>query len=140
MEKSNNKLFIFLIALGIALVAAGFIAGSLTEDDELSSRLIGFGSGFSISIFAVAIVNLVKLKRNPNIVKEQEINAKDERQIKISEKSALSTFFITIFSLLAAIIVYLFLGFYVPLWITIGLLLIHTTSFLIFLHHNRKTL
>jgi uncharacterized membrane protein len=140
MEKSNNKLFIFLIVLGIALAAAGFIAGSLTEDDELSSRLIGFGSGFSISIFAVAIVNLVILKINPNIAKEQEINAKDERQIKISEKSALSTFFITIFSLLAAIIVYVFLGFYVPLWITIGLLLIHTISFLIFLHHNRKTL
>ena len=140
MEKSNNKLFIFLIALGIALVAAGFIAGSLTEDDELSSRLIGFGSGFSISIFAFAIVNLVILKRNPNIAKEQEINAKDERQIKISEKSALSTFVITLFSLLAAIIVYVFLGFYVPLWITIGLLLIHAISFLIFLHHNRKTL
>jgi len=140
MEKSNNKLFIFLIALGIALAAAGFIAGSLTEDDELSSRLIGFGSGFSISIFAVAVVNLIKIKRNPNIAKEQEINAKDERQIKISEKSALSTFVITIFSLLAAIIVYVFLGFYVPLWITIGLLLIHTISFLIFVHHNRKTL
>ena len=84
MEKSNNKLFIFLVALGIALAAAGFIIGSLTEDAELSGRLIGFGSGFGISIFAAAIVNLVKLKRNPNIVKEQEINAKDERQIKIS--------------------------------------------------------
>ena len=140
MEKSNNKLFIFLIALGIALAAAGFIAGSLTEDDELSSRLIGFGSGFSISIFAVAVVNLIKIKRNPNIAKEQEINAKDERQIKISEKSALSTFVVTIFSLLAAIFVYAFLGLYVPLWITTGLLLIHVISFKIFLHHNRKTL
>ena len=140
MEKSNNKLFVFLVALGIALAAAGFIAGSITEDDELSGRLVGFGSGFGISIFAAAIVNLVKLKRNPNIAKEQEINAKDERQIKISEKSALSAFVITIFSLLAAIIVYLFLGFYIPLWITIGLLLIHVISFKIFLHHNRNTL
>ena len=140
MEKLNNKLFIFLAALGIALAAAGFIVGSLTENDELSGRLIGFGSGFGISIFVVAIVNLVKLKRNPNIAKEQEINAKDERQIKISEKSALGSFFITIFSLLSAIIVYVFLGFYVPLWITIGLLLIHVISYLIFLRHNRKTL
>jgi len=140
MEKSNNKLFVFLVALGIALAAAGFIVGSLTEDEELSGRLTGFGSGFGISIFTAAIVNLVKLKRNPNIAKEQEINAKDERQIKISEKSARSTFAITMFSLLAAIFVYVFLGFYVPLWITIGLLLIHVISFKIFLHHNRNTL
>jgi len=140
MEKSNNKLFVFLVALGIALAAAGFIVGSLTEDEELSGRLAGFGSGFGISILAAAIVNFVKLKRNPNIAKEQEINAKDERQIKISEKSALSAFFITMFSLLAAIFVYIFLGFYIPLWITIGLLLIHVISFKIFLHHNRKTL
>jgi uncharacterized membrane protein len=140
MEKSNNKLFIFFFFFCIALAAAGFIVGTLTEDEELSGRLAGFGSGFGISIFAAAIVNFVKQKRNPNIAKEQEINAKDERQIKISEKSARSTFAITMFSLLAAIFVYVFLGFYVPLWITIGLLLIHVISFKIFLHHNRKIL
>lgn len=43
-------------------------------------------------------------------MERQEINENDERNIKIREKSAYGTFFVTLFCLAAANVVFLFLN------------------------------
>ena len=136
--KKSRKYFILLICLGLVLVAAGSVFEYVLEDNKTGGRLINFGAGFFVSIIAVASVNLIIMKRNPDAEKEHEINEKDERHIKIREKSAYSVFYVTMFSLLAAIITFVFLGSWTGFFITFGVMMVHCISFLLFLHRYNK--
>jgi len=138
--KKSKKLFTYLVGLGLLLMAAGAVLGGFMKDDSLGSRIIGFGAGFGSAIVAVAAVNLILLRRNPDARREQEINEKDERHINIRERSAYNTFFVTTFSLFAAAFVFMCLDYWVSCFITIGLLFIHCISYFVFLHHNSKRL
>ena len=132
--------FISLVCLGIVLMIAGAIANYYLEDDSLGGRMLGAGAGFGSAIVAVAAVNLILIKRNPDKQRQQEINEKDERSIRIREKSAQSTWYVTLFSLLALEFAFLFLDYLIPCYVVIGVMVIHVVSYFIFIYRNNKKL
>jgi len=83
---------------------------------------------------------LILLKKRPEIAHRQEINENDERFIKIKEKSAQDTWYVTLIGLLVAEFVFVFQGAMVPMIITIALMAVHVISYLIFLYINDKKL
>ena len=138
---NKSKLaFISLVCLGALLMAAGAIANHYLEDDTLGGRMFGAGAGFGSAIVGVAAVNLMLEKRNPDRQKQQEIYEKDERFVKIREKSAQSTWYVTLFSLLALEFAFLFLDYMIPCYIVIGVMAIHVFSYFVFIHRNSKRL
>ena len=136
--KKSKLAFISLVCLGAALMIAGAVANYFLEDDTLGGRMLGAGAGFGSAIIAVAAVNLLLIKRNPDKKKQQEINEKDERFIKIREKSAQSTWYVTLFSLLALEFAFLFFDYLIPCYVVIGAMAIHVGSYFIFIYRNSK--
>ena len=54
----------------------------------------------------IGTVGTIRLRKNPETAKQQDIEAADERNIKIREKSAYSTFFITLLTFAAAMAIF----------------------------------
>lgn len=138
--KNSKKFFIFLVCLGLAMIAAGIIAGIFTDNDALSGRLIGCGAGFGSGIVGVAAASLIRLRRKPEIARQQEINENDERLIKIREKSAMDTWYLTLISLVFGEFICLWLDYMIPMGIIIGLMAIHVFGYFILLYNNSKKL
>lgn len=134
--KKRKGLFILLVCCGLALLLAGFIANYF----ELDNRFFGFASGIGCAAIALGFVGMVSLKRKPEDVKQQEINENDERSIKIREKSAYSTFFVTMIGLSAVELTFVWLDYIVPCFIIIGLMSVHVISYFIFLYRNNNKL
>jgi uncharacterized membrane protein len=68
---------------------------------------------------------MIMLRRKPEDVRQQKINENDERNRKAREKSAYGTFFVTMFGLSAAEIVFLYLDYMIPCFTVLGLMTIH---------------
>lgn len=84
-------------------------------------------------------VGMVSLKRKPEDIRQQEINEKDERFIKIREKSAYATFYVTMIGLSVVELVFAWLEYLIPCFIIIGLMAVHIISYFVFLYrYNRK--
>ncbi len=132
--KHQKKFFIAVVVLGVALLVSGFIVEALLGE----SRFLGFATGFGSAIIAVAVVNLARNKRDPQLVKEQEINEKDERHIQIRGRAAQNTFYVSLFGMVAVVIAFVFLDYMVPCFIMIGLMFLHAISYFAFLGHYDK--
>lgn len=134
--KQTKKFYIFLVCFGLLLLAGGIIAEALDFDN----RLLGFGSGLGCAAIALGVVGMVSLKRKPADARQHAINENDERFIKIREKSAYGTFFVTMISLSVVELVFVWLDYLIPCYIIIGLMAIHVFSYFIFLYLNNKKL
>ena len=76
---------------------------------------------------------------NSKLTKELEINEKDERNIRVREKSGYSTWFITQLALVAMLISLSIMDYDVPAWIALAVLAIHNGSLLLGIAvHNKK--
>ncbi|MDR1117091.1 MAG: hypothetical protein LBL09_02450 [Oscillospiraceae bacterium] len=138
--KHSKKLYILLVCLGLALMAAGAIAEQSSFASGLPGRFLGFGAGLGSAAAALGSVGLILLRRKPEDARQQEINENDERFIKIREKSAQSTWYVTLTSLLALEFVFLFLDYMIPCFIVIGVMAVHVISYFAFLYRNSKKL
>jgi uncharacterized membrane protein len=138
--KKSNRLFILFICMGAVLMIAGAVAGYYTQDNDLGGRIFGFGAGFGSAVVAVGSVSLILARRKPNAERQREIDEKDERNIKIRERSAYGTYFVTMFSLSIATFVFVCLGSWLACLIALGLLFIHCISYLMFIYLNGKKL
>lgn len=142
--KKSKKLYMFLVCFGMLLIAAvtliGFVTEYNAEQNTLSSRLIGFGSGFGSAFVAAGSIGLILMRKKPEDVRQQKIDENDERNIRIREKSAYGTYFITIFSLMAVGMVFVLLDYIIPAYIIIGVMAINVFSYFVFIYHNNKKL
>jgi uncharacterized membrane protein len=132
--------YITLICLGAALVLTGVIAKILVEDNDINGRLIGLGAGLGGATIALGFVGLILQRRKPEVKRQQEIDEKDERNIRIREKSAYDTFLMTLLCLIAAEIVFIFLDEMILCLIIIGVMTIQLFSYLVFLYRNSERL
>ena len=99
MSKDQKKYTILVFIIGLVFIAIGI----LTEDK--AGSVGGFYSGFGAGVLAVAIVKLLRhrrLAKNPEKLADYEAAQKDERTLYISNKARAMTFFITVYSELAA--------------------------------------
>lgn len=133
--KKSKALYIILLIIGVALIVSGILVNYFLD----SSKYLGFGSGLGSAFIAIGIMNLILLKvQKPEVLKQQQINEKDERNIKIREKSAYATFYITMFGLTVVELIFVLLDYVIPGFIVMGLLFIHIISLLLYTAHYSK--
>lgn len=132
--KNKKRMFIILVILGVGLLLSGFIVELLMGE----SRYLGFAMGFGVAITLVATGNLILIRKRPELAKEEEINEKDERFIQIRGHAAQSTFYVSLFGMLAAVLIFLFMNDMSSCFVVIGLMLLHVVSYFALLGHYGK--
>lgn len=138
--KHSKKLFMLLVCLGFVLMAAGAMLEQMEFASGLPGRMLGMGAGLGCAAIAVGAIGLIRLRRNPETVRQQEIDEQDERFIKIREKSAQSTWYVTLVGFLVVEFLFVFLNYVIPSFIVMGLMAVHVISYFVFLHRNNKRL
>ena len=136
MIKKKKGYYILIVALGMVLMLSGILVEYLVGE----SRYLGFASGFGAAMIGVGVMNLFLITRKPEVIKQQEINQKDERFVKIREKSAYTTFFVTLFGMVAVEMIFLFMDYMIPCFIVIGLMAVHVISLFVSIYHYNKKL
>jgi uncharacterized membrane protein len=134
--KQSKKALAFIFAFGLILQAAGITA----KHFGVEHRLLDFASGVGCAAIILYVVGVALAAKNPKTQKQQEIEAKDERSIKIREKAAYSTFFITLAGLSIVEIAFVWLEYLIPCYVVIGLMAIHVISYFIFLSWSNNKL
>ncbi len=132
----TKKGYVILTIIGLVVMGSGVVAEVFLGD----SRYLGFASGLGSAGAALGAMNLILLNRKPETIRQQEINDKDERLIQIREKSAYSTFFITLFGMAALEVVFLFTDSLTSCILVIGLMAVHVVSFFGFLNYYSQRL
>ena len=133
--KKQFKDYIFYA--GIFIFAAGLLAGQIINTNNrliivASYALTGFGCG--LTLVGVGGILLKRFKsKNPQIAREYEIAEKDERNIRIREKSGYAVWYTTTFALVAAALSFVILEYKIPAFITMGVLFIHIIGIMIFI-------
>jgi len=138
--RKQSKPWLFVLgpcALVAGAIIKAFFEGSgidtVTENamhlPALSSMLLGFGSSLSAVGIIYFIVTRWMKKRNPDKVKQIEIEAKDERNVKLLEKSGYTTWYVTMISLMLLSLSFVALGLITAFWLTLGVFVIHVTTF-----------
>lgn len=109
-----KKSMFYITALSISII---MIIGSLfVELDSLSGLLLGTGAGvFGANIAKLYFINFAK--KNPDIIKENEIEFKDERNVLIRQRAKAKS--ADIIQWLIMLIAYLTILLNTPLWVTL---------------------
>ena len=129
--KTKNRLYLTVWMLGIALIAAAKLLLEALLSDAQSGALIGIGAGlfgFGIAKWLVGRFG----EKHPDLMKQNEIELKDERNQLIRSKAQALSGEILHWLLMAAAWVAIFLD--APLWITlsfVGVFLLKTALDLI---------
>lgn len=117
--RSNRKLNIFLLILGIILIILSITVIKSEDLKSLDGVCIGIGAG----LFGMSLSNLWMgnfYKKHPEDMKEAEIEAKDERNIFIRNKAKAVSGDIIHWMIIG--LAYLSIVAEVPLWITISII------------------
>ena len=138
--KKQIKPYIFYMGL-VTVVIGIVLAIFFTEVDgamkSLPFVLIGVGSGITgvgmLSFFRARLE-----KKNPDILKQLDIEEKDERNIRLREKAGYATWFVTQFVLVALLLTLVILDYGVARWLTLSALFIHNISLFIFMGINNN--
>jgi len=140
--RKQSKPWLFILG-PCALVAGAIIkaffegseldtaTGSLLHLPSLSYMLIGFGSSLSAVGIVFFIVTRRMKKRNPERARQIEIEAKDERNVKLLEKSGYTTWYVTMITLVLLSLCFVALQLLAAFWLTVGVFAIHVTTFFI---------
>ena len=119
----QNKSRFYIMAIIISVIM--IILSQFVELNSLSGLLLGTGAGvFGANIAKLYSINLEK--KNPDIIKENEIELKDERNILIRQRAKAKSADIT--QWLIMIIAYLEIFVNAPLWIillTVGIFVLY---------------
>ena len=110
----QRKSMFYISALIISIIM--IILSQFVELNSLSGILLGTGAGFlGANIAKLYFINLEK--KNPDIIKENEIELKDERNVLILQKAKAKSADIT--QWLIMLVAYLEILVNAPLWITL---------------------
>ena len=134
MKPVKNKLVSTMPAIGFLLVAASFLAKHLGVNPIAACFLAGFGSAW----IGLGVIGVFVKRLNPEYLKGQEINQKDERYIQIREKSGYIAFLVTLFSFAILEFVFLLADNDIACILTIGAMAVHIASFFIALNYYNK--
>jgi len=127
----------WLFVLGPAALIAGTVIRAFFVDADnttghfpnISLMLLGFGSSLTaVGIVYFIITKWLKIK-NPKKAKQIEIEAKDERNVKLLEKSGYTTWYITMITLLVLTMTLMILGSMTAFWLSLGAFVIHISAF-----------
>ena len=108
--RRNKGLFTGMMLFGAGLAALSLLLGDRVEN-AVGGMLMGVGSG----LFAMGLANLLRLHRaekNPRQMKQEEIEANDERNVAIRRRAEVLQW-----SVMAA--AWISIGFGAPLWVTL---------------------
>lgn len=130
-NKGNSKnaiknMYLLGMILGLLLACAGIFLG--IKDTEsiykaITGIMMGIGSGICGGCLGIYI-NLIRLKRNPELALKNEIDIKDERNIMIRDRAKSKAFSLTQYGICALVLVFTLLKVdFIPILITIGVLL-----------------
>ena len=110
----QKKSMFYITALSISIIM--IISSQFVELNSLSGLLLGIGAG----VFGANIAKLFSIsleKKNPDIIKENEIELKDERNVLIRQRAKAKS--ADIMQWLIMLIAYLTIFVNAPLWITL---------------------
>jgi len=115
----KRKVWSILFYAGFGMLILSFIF-SWYFSEFIDTRAIDFISGFGIAIMLVGLIFILINRYSPEGVKQHEIEEKDERNIRIKEKAAYSSWYasLAIFGIIA--LTFIFLDFHIGAWITVG--------------------
>ncbi len=138
MKQINFKITISLLLMGVVLLAAG-IAGIFVFDktSRMITGLIGLCVGIGSGMIGMNVANLLirsYYKKHPDIKKQSDIDAKDERTIFIHTKAKAKAFDITIKTLIA--VPFLLIIADSPLWMTLTAVGIYVFAFGVQLYYT----
>ena len=111
----NKGLFTGMMLFGAGLAALSLLLGDRVEN-AVGGMLMGVGSG----LFAMGLANLLRLHRaekNPRQMKQEEIEANDERNVAIRRRAQAVAGEVLQWSVMAA--AWISIGFGAPLWVTL---------------------
>jgi len=129
--------YVIALVLGLVMVALSFMFNG-EEQKVISGILIGIGAG----LFGMGTANLIMKryeKRNPSVVRQSEIEYKDERNTIIRNKARAMAGNIIHWLFVAIAFVAIIIG--APLWLTLGaygLFLLYDVLTFIFMHRYQK--
>jgi hypothetical protein len=133
MSKKVKNLSYGIAGIGLLSLSIGLLVGNFLQKDHLSGFLSGFGSVLT----AFGVVSILIYERNPKLAKAREISQKDERNIRIWEKSAYISLLITIAIMSVTALVFVCLENLFACWIVVGIMLIHAASFWLVMIYQR---
>jgi hypothetical protein len=117
------------IAVGAALVAFGVLGGIFWSERPVTSFLTGFCVGGGATAMFFGAQRLYYLKRKPELARRQDNHNKDERMKANREKAGLFACWLTVGTLLAAIVAFLWLEQQTAAHIALAVLLVHVIGF-----------
>lgn len=128
-----KKTMFYITCLSISII---MMIGSLfVELNSISGLLLGTGAGvFGANIAKLYFINFEK--KNPDIVKENEIEFKDERNVLIRQRAKAKS--ADIMQWLTMLIAYLTILVNAPLWITLVLVGIFVLYNIIQIYYMNK--
>ena len=138
--KGSAKTSVFYSGLAlflIGIVLRVFLPDATGALAALTYMLLGFGAGI-IGVGAVYILQARMHRDDPLWAKQKEIEEKDERNIRIREKSGYTVWYISIFMLAALVMATVILGQGIATWLAMAVLLIHCVSYFVLMGLNNK--
>ena len=126
-----------LLALGFALIGLSFLF-SAESTKAVQGVMLGIGSGLmGMSISNLGMIR--HMKKNPHLVKEAEIESKDERNVMIRAKAKAASADITRWFIIALAFVLILID--APLWTTlctVGVYLLYHVLALVYMARYQK--
>ncbi len=117
MARKRKMLDIVLMVLGGAVLAAGLVLGPRFHSNSISGMLVGMGSGAASLGFANWMI-LHWEKKDPQQMRQNEIEANDERNVAIRRRAQAVSGEVLQWGVIAA--AWLSIGLGAPLWITLA--------------------
>ena len=120
----KKKIWSVLFYAGFGLLMLSIVFMRFLPD-AIDTRVIDFILGFGIAIMLVGLIFILIHRYSPEGAKQYEIEEKDERNIRIKEKAAYSSWYASfaVFGIIA--ITFLILGFQLCAWITVAGAVLH---------------
>jgi hypothetical protein len=138
VKQSKIKNIIFLLLLGVVLLAAGIFGGLVFgKTSRTATGILGLCVGIGIGLIGMNVVNLIislYYKKHPDLKKLSDIDSKDERNISINTKAKANAFDITIKALI--IVPFLLILADSPLWMTLAAVGIYFFGFCVQIYYT----
>jgi len=143
MKKQAKPVLFYLSFVALiagAILRVFFVNNEISSEaiSHLSWALLGFGSSLSL-LAVIHYVNRFIIKNSPELAKTMEIEEKDERNVRVSEKAALGAWYITVYTSIALMFTLVALGFTTAFWLALIAFVINVTSLFIYVFvYNKK--
>ena len=127
----KRKVWSVLFYVGFGLLAVNFLLAQFFPE-AVDTRILDFIAGFGIAIMLVGLFFIFNHRYSPEGAKQREVDENDERNIRIKEKAAYSSWYasLAIFGIIA--ILFVFLGYHIAAWITVAGAVLHRVCLEIF--------